>query len=89
TSRLDSFLAGDTYSFVELNGESPAGIAYADAASEIFLELPVMKKFTERFRLRRFEGRSKLLSVLLSCWREFSGGETDKPPVIAIVDLKG
>lgn len=89
TSRLDSFLAGDTYSFVELNGESPAGIAYADAASEIFLELPVMKKFTERFRLRRFEGRSKLLSVLLSCWREFSGGETDKSPVIAIVDLKG
>src|SRR5258708_25654390 len=36
TARLDSFLTEDVYSFVELNGESPAGIAYADAAYEIF-----------------------------------------------------
>src|SRR2546428_6793929 len=36
TARLDSFLTEGTYSFVELNGESPAGIAYADAAYEIF-----------------------------------------------------
>src|SRR5262245_47538028 len=42
TARLDSFLTEDTYSFVELNGESPAGIAYADAAYEIFASLPVM-----------------------------------------------
>ncbi|MCA1608176.1 MAG: hypothetical protein LC730_01795, partial [Acidobacteria bacterium] len=30
TARLDSFLTEEAYSFVELNGESPAGIAYAD-----------------------------------------------------------
>src|SRR4029078_2938163 len=36
TSRLDSFLTTSAYSFVELNGESPAGIAYADAAYDIF-----------------------------------------------------
>src|SRR5687767_10838007 len=47
TARLDSFLADDAYSFVEPNGESPAGIAYADSATEIFLEMPVMKKFSE------------------------------------------
>src|ERR1700704_2121482 len=35
TARLDSFLPEDTYSFVELNGESPAGIAYSAAAHEI------------------------------------------------------
>src|SRR5436190_2843715 len=34
TARLDSFLTDEAYSFVELNGESPAGIAYADAAFE-------------------------------------------------------
>src|SRR3989454_8551204 len=44
TARLDSFLTEDVYSFVELNGESPAGIAYADAAYEIFLQLPVMMR---------------------------------------------
>src|SRR6059058_4065117 len=40
TARLDSFLTENTYSFVELNGESPAGIAYCDAAFEIFESLP-------------------------------------------------
>ena len=56
TARLDSFLTENSYSYVELNGESPAGIAYADSASEIFLELPVMKKFQEKYEVFRFEG---------------------------------
>src|SRR5919112_1001101 len=57
TARLDSFLTADAYSFVELNGESPAGIAYADAAYEIFSGLPVMRRFAERYSLRTFSGR--------------------------------
>src|SRR5205085_8990917 len=65
TARLDSFLTADAYSFVELNGESPAGIAYADAAYEIFSSLPVMKRFAERYSLRTFEGRPLMLSTLL------------------------
>jgi hypothetical protein len=89
TSRLDSFLTDDAYSFVELNGESPAGIAYADSASTIFESLPVMQKFRERYDVRPFEGSSKLLDVLLACYLEFLGGEPENPPVIAIVDLKG
>src|SRR5688500_8096320 len=56
TARLDSFLTDDAYSFVELNGESPAGIAYADAAFEIFSSLPVMRRFGERYSLRTFNG---------------------------------
>src|ERR687893_1718980 len=51
TARLDSFLTDQAYSFVELNGESPAGIAYADAAFEIFESLPVMKRFAEKYNL--------------------------------------
>ena len=89
TSRLDSFLTDEAYSFVELNGESPAGIAYADSATEIFNELPVMKRFRESYTVQGFEGRPKLLNVLLSCWDEFCGGKADRKPVIAIVDLKG
>src|SRR6476469_7331795 len=57
TSRLDSFLTDEAYSFVELNGESPAGIAYADAAYEILQQWTVMKKFAEKYRLRTLEGR--------------------------------
>jgi hypothetical protein len=89
TARLDSFLTGEAYSFVELNGESPAGIAYADAAYEIFSALPVMRRFNERYNLRRFHGRTLMLEVLLRAHREFLGREPDSPPRIAIVDLKG
>jgi hypothetical protein len=89
TARLDSFLTDDAYSYVELNGESPAGIAYADSASEIFRSMPVMQKFSERYEVRSLEGRPKLLDVLISCYTEFLGHEPEHRPVIAIVDLKG
>src|SRR5215212_6432479 len=74
TARLDSFLTEDAYSFVELNGESPAGIAYADAAYEIFSGLPVMRRFAERYSLRAFKGRPLLLGTLLDAYREYAGG---------------
>lgn len=88
TARLDSFLTEDAYSYVELNGESPAGIAYADSATEIFKSLPVMQKFAERYEVEGLEGRPKMLEVLLACWDEFCGGKAERKPVIAIVDLK-
>ncbi|HSK72887.1 MAG TPA: hypothetical protein VK892_14390, partial [Pyrinomonadaceae bacterium] len=88
TARLDSFLTENAYSFVELNGESPAGIAYADSATEIFQSLPVMKKFREKYEIETFEGRAKMLAVLLSCYEEFLGRKPERSPVIAIVDLK-
>ena len=87
TSRLDSFLTEEAYSYVELNGESPAGIAFSDSASEIFRSLPVMEKFTERYSVSTLEGRSKMLDVLIDCYTEFCGGTVTHKPVIAIVDL--
>ena len=88
TARLDSFLTENAYSFVELNGESPAGIAFADSATEIFMNLPVMRKFVERYDVRGFTGRPLMLEVLLSAYHEFLGRKPEKAPVIAIVDLK-
>ncbi len=88
SARLDSFLTEHAYSFVELNGESPAGIAYADSAAEIFMNLPVMKKFCERYDVESFQGRSKMLEVILACYEEFLGEKPEEKPVIAIVDLK-
>jgi len=89
TSRLDSFLTEAAYSFVELNGESPAGIAYADAAYDIFSALPVMRKFSETYNVRPLYGRRFMLEVLLESYREYRGGQFDRKPQIAIVDLKG
>jgi hypothetical protein len=86
TSRLDSFITTSAYQFVELNAESPAGIAYNEALVDIFLELPVMARFQERYSLRRFKARERLLATLLSCYREAGG--TLEHPTIAIVDYE-
>ena len=87
TSRLDSFLTASAYSFVELNGESPAGIAYADAAYDIFSSLPVMKEFSADYNLRALYGRRYMLEVLLDSYEEYLGRKPERPPRIAIVDL--
>ncbi len=87
TSRLDSFLTDEAYSYVELNGESPAGIAFADSATKIFKSLPVMRKFAETYPVQGLEGSSKMLGVLLDCYEEFLGHKPERPPTIAIVDL--
>ncbi|HEV2883928.1 MAG TPA: circularly permuted type 2 ATP-grasp protein [Pyrinomonadaceae bacterium] len=87
TARLDSFLTDRAYSFVELNGESPAGIAYVDAAYDIFSRLPVMKKFTEEYNVRPLYGRRLMLEVLLDSYEEYLGRKPDSVPQIAIVDL--
>jgi hypothetical protein len=88
-ARLDSFLTESAYSFVELNGESPAGVAYADSAAEIFLQLPVMKRFQEHFTLRYNKGRHLMLDVLLRAHEEYLGRKPETPPQIGIIDLKG
>ena len=87
TSRLDSFLTQSAYSFVELNGESPAGIAYADAAYDIFSSLPVMKAFANEYNVRPLYGSRFMLDVLLESFEEFLGSRPERPPQIAIVDL--
>lgn len=89
TARLDSFLTEKAYSFVELNGESPAGIAYVDAAYDVFLQLPVMKKFGDYYNVRPLYGRRFMLDVLLDSYEEYLGRKPDSVPQIAIVDLKG
>jgi hypothetical protein len=86
TSRLDSFVTPSSYQYVELNAESPAGIAYNEVLVDIFLELPVMKKFQDKFTLRRFNARARLLQTLVDCYHE-AGGLAEHP-TIAIVDYE-
>jgi hypothetical protein len=87
TARLDSFLTDSTYEFVELNAECPAGIAYAGVASQIYLNMPVMREFTSEFPIAPLYARRKMLDVLLDVWKIFkpAGGA----PRIAIVDWDG
>ena len=86
SARLDSFLTPAAYQFVELNAESPAGIAYSEMLEEVFLGLPVMQEFQEKWELRRFQARQRLLETLLACHREAGGRQ--EHPTIAIVDYE-
>ena len=86
TSRLDSFVTTSAYQFVELNAESPAGIAYAEVLMDIFLELPHREAVPGALDLTRFQARERLLQTLLDCYRE--GGGREEHPVIAIVDYE-
>ena len=87
SSRLDSFLTSERYSFVELNGECPAGIAYADVAAEIFLELPLMREFQKTHSVTPMYCRQNMLDALLTIYAQVRGAGDQ--PKIAIVDYKG
>ena len=87
-SRLDSFLTENSFQFVELNAENPAGISYCEVMGRIFMDLPVMKRLAERFRVTPLYAREHLLNTLLRAYEEWKGTRNQKPN-IAIVDLKG
>jgi uncharacterized circularly permuted ATP-grasp superfamily protein len=87
TSRLDSFLTPSSYQFVELNAECPAGIAYADVATEIFMELPLMREFRKTHTVKPMYCRQLMLDALLNIYA-VARGQGERPQ-IAIIDYKG
>lgn len=87
-SRMDTFLTvdGSSLQFVEYNAESPAAIAYQDALSDVFLALPAMERFAERYTITRLPARHRLLDTLLQSWGAYGGSGS---PSIAILDWTG
>ena len=88
SSRLDSFFDNHTGSlqFVEYNAESPAGMAYEDELSDIFLSLPVMQAFAQQYLVTKLPAAPRLVQTLLEKFREW--GKSGEPRA-AIVDWKG
>jgi uncharacterized circularly permuted ATP-grasp superfamily protein len=85
SARLDSFFA-DRVRYVEFNAESPAGMAYGDNIAEVFDELPVMRAFRRRYRLRGLPVRGRQLASMLRAFRQWG---RDERPAVAIVDWTG
>jgi uncharacterized circularly permuted ATP-grasp superfamily protein len=87
SSRLDCFITPEGgFSSVEYNAETPAGIAYSDALSRLFLELPVMEDFQRRYRVQAFNIRPYQLEAMLAAWRAWGG---QGKPRIGIIDWVG
>jgi hypothetical protein len=93
TARLDSFMSvhpdgGYTLNYVELNGESPASMAYSDVLAELFLETPLMQRFQERYHVDTLMARRSAVDALLRLYYTWRGNR-DKLPDIVIVDWPG
>ena len=93
TARLDSFYARSedgsrSLSFIEINGESPASMAYSDVLSDLFLELPVMQAFGQRYAVRALPSKKPALDEFLRVYYEWRGNR-HKLPEVAIVDWHG
>ncbi|MGQ9896401.1 MAG: circularly permuted type 2 ATP-grasp protein [Acidobacteriota bacterium] len=82
-TRLDAFPTPDGMFFLEFNHDAPAGIGYSSAMTEIYLDLPIVQRFAERYALEYHEPRPALLAALLDTYRNFGG---KKHPTIGIVD---
>ncbi len=84
-ARLDAFLTKDSFKFVELNGESPAGLAYVHELGKIYRDLPVFQRFEERFPTRFVSPLEHTMQSFLRVYHEEFEGDELKPTV-AIVD---
>lgn len=87
TSRLDAYLDGEDFQFLEYNAESPAGIADQMQLETVLFGLPHMKEFLERHAHWRARPHLRLLRSLMDTYRRW-GGQTERPQ-IAIVDWEG
>jgi hypothetical protein len=87
TARMDSFYMPETgeLKFTEYNAETPAGISYNDALSDIMFALPIMRKFEKRYEMRSLPGRHHVLHALNESYRQWGGRER---PRICILDWK-
>ena len=86
TSRLDFFAVPGSQSLglTEYNAETPAGAAYGDALSDVFMDLPAMREFTRKHEVAPLPSRHGVTGALLDAWNEFRG--TRARPRIAILD---
>jgi len=84
-SRIDAFFAGPGgIAITEYNAETPAGAAYNDVLTEVFLGLPAMRPFFHRYDVRALPARHNTVNALLETYHEWSGRRA--LPRVAILD---
>ncbi len=85
TSRLDAFFAGgeDGLKFTEYNAETPAGGAYNDALSRVFMALPAMHAFARSHAVFPIPAAPSIVHALLQAYQQWRGVR-EKPSVVIL-----
>src|SRR5581483_5059972 len=86
TSLLDTHLHNGTVRFARYNPDTPAGVAYGDALSELFYDAPPVKEFRKKYALTKLPGMKHLLHAIMKAYKEW-GGKT-KRPNLAILEFR-
>ncbi|MBD0321417.1 MAG: hypothetical protein ICV87_13845, partial [Gemmatimonadetes bacterium] len=86
TARLDAFFTPEDGSlrFTEYNAETPAGPAYMDQLSDVFMATPAMGEFLKTHAVQPLPAQHGVLHALLGAYRQFSGRR--ELPRIGILD---
>lgn len=87
SSRLDAFIAGDDFKFLEYNAETPAGITDQMQIEKVLNTIPEIREFLSENDHWMPRPHEKLLHGLVGGYHDF-GGKKEKPN-IAIVDWEG
>jgi hypothetical protein len=87
SSRLDAFLDGDEFKFLEYNGETPAGITDQIQIEKVLAKIPTVQAFLNKNPTWLPRPHRRLLEGLVGAYRDFGG--TKEKPTIAIVDWEG
>src|ERR1700676_2763852 len=86
TSLIDTHLNNGTLRFARYIPDTPTGVAYGEALSDMFYDAAPVKEFRKRYRLDKLPGTKYLLQSVLKAYKEW-GGKTKKPN-IAILEFR-
>src|SRR5579863_9364002 len=86
TSQIDTHLNNGTLRFARYIPDTPTGVAYGEALSDLFYEAAPVKEFRKRYRLEKLPGTKYLLQAILKTYKEWGG--KSKKPNIAILEFR-
>lgn len=87
TSRMDTYLSGDSFAFLEYNGENPAGVGDHLTLGTLHSGVPTVAEFLNDVSHFVPQPQIALVESILSTYRQFGGKHAN--PTVAIVDWEG
>ena len=86
TSLIDTHLNNGTLRFARYIPDTPVGVAYGEALSDLFYDAAPVKEFRKRYHLEKLPGTKYLLQAILKTYKEWGG--KNKKPNIAILEFR-